>query len=116
MKAGMDFKRPTGFLNSKPRNWIDKTLPACPLCKSHALWEVATEAKLGLNRYHFRCPNCLTVLSIQVGAVVALIWAGSRNFRIEDVGSNSGMNSIVGKEYSVETLQGWANQPKGTPI
>ncbi|MEM3617284.1 MAG: hypothetical protein QXJ31_05160 [Candidatus Bathyarchaeia archaeon] len=117
----MKFERPKGFIGSLPRNWIDKNLPKCPFCKLPSLWEIATEFKLGLNRYHFRCPNCLAILSIPVaaieGATTGLGLTGwllgktaSKNLRIESVGKNENLQHLVGSEFTLQTLQEWAKQ------
>lgn len=116
---GMKFERPTGFVGNKPRNWIDNNLPRCPFCKMPSLWKVAMEFKFtGYNRYHFRCPNCLAVISIPVPRVAGGILIfhhllASKEIKIESVGNNPNLEHLVGAEYSLEILQEWARQVKG---
>lgn len=109
----LDFKRTTGSVYRRPRNWIDKTLPTCPLCRSPSLREVGVHIGLTETRYYFRCPNCQGVLSIREGAIVPVIWRGNTDFRVEDAGSNSAMKDIVAKEYPIKTLQEWATNGRG---
>lgn len=118
----MKFERPKGFMGSMPRNWIDNNLPRCPFCKTPSLWELAMEMKFtSYNRYHFRCPNCMAIISIAVPAVdgttVGLGLTGlvmkktvNKNFRIESMGNNQKLEHLVGAEYPLETLQEWARQ------
>jgi len=118
----MEFKRPTGFAGSTPRNWIDNNLPRCPFCKTPSLWEMGMEYKFtSYNRYHFRCPNCMSVISIAVPAVdkttVGLGLTGllmkktaKKEFKIEEIGNNENMDHLIGAEYSLEVLQEWARQ------
>lgn len=112
----MKFERPRGFVGSKPRNWIDNNLPRCPLCKLPSLWEVGFEMKFtGYNRYHFRCPNCMAIISAPVPAVVRGIvivhaMLAGKNIKIESVGNNENIKHLVGAEYSLEVLQEWARQ------
>jgi hypothetical protein len=110
----LKFKRPQGFVGSIPRNWVDKQLPACPFCKKEAPgWEIAGEAKLGWNRYHFRCPACHGSVSVPVAAVsqggigpqfAILHAAAPKMLTIEDLGT-SGSPLKIGQEVSVEELR-----------
>lgn len=111
----MKFERPKGFVGSIPRNWIDKNLPKCPFCKtSPSLWEGAIEYKwIGINRYHFRCPKCMAVISIPVAAIAGLTIGRlilEKKLRIESVGNHQKLQHLVGEEYSLEVLQEWARR------
>jgi hypothetical protein len=72
------------------------------------------EFKFGLNRYHFRCPNCLGILSAPVamieGATAGLGLTGwllkksvDKTLKVESVG-NSKASVTVGAEFSFEEL------------
>ncbi len=118
----MKFERLNGLSGSIPRNWIDKNLPRCPLCKTPSLWEMAMEMKFtSYSRYHFRCPNCMAIISVAVPAVngttIGLGLTGllmrktvNRNLRIDSTGNNRKLEHLVGAEYSLEILQEWARQ------
>ena len=118
----MKFERPKGFVGSIPRNWIDNNLSRCPFCKTPSLWEIAMEMKLtSYTRYHFRCPNCLSIISIAMpaidGTTIGLGLTGllmkktvNKNFKIGNVGNNANLQHLVGEEYSLEILQEWARQ------
>jgi hypothetical protein len=111
------FERPKGFVGSAPRNWIDKNLARCPLCKTPSLWEVGMEMKFtSYNRYHFRCPNCLAIISIPVPATTGIFGLhsliASKNLKIESVGNNQELQHLTGAEYPLEILQEWARQVK----
>jgi len=73
---------------------------------------------LGLNRYHFRCPQCMAVMSVPVAAVAPAVFpaifmikkvAGSK-VRIEDVGKDQSRSYLVGTEHELSTIQGWTDQ------
>jgi len=122
--SNMKFERPTGFVGGIPRNWIDSNLPQCPFCKLPSLWEFAEEFKathifagvtafIRKKRYFFRCPNCLSIISASEPAVTKsgfLYRLASKGIRIESVGNNEKLQHLVGEEYLLETLQGWARQ------
>jgi len=76
------------------------------------------------NRYHFKCPNCMAILSIAVpavdGATAGLGLTGlimkktvNKNFIIESIGNNSNLKHLVGSEYPLEVLQEWARHIEG---
>jgi hypothetical protein len=112
--AKLKFKRLQFSMVSRPRDWIDTQLPKCPFCKQLAPpWEVAGVDKFGWNRYYFRCPICMSIISIIVEAITAdPLEPGDmvshrvlpKRFRIEDVGS-SGSPLLVGGEISVDDLR-----------
>ena len=109
----MNFERPTNFLGggSSSIKWIDRNFPNCPFCKSLCAWEVAMSFSLGLNRYCYRCPNCMAVISVPVATVEPSILkkiAGSK-LRIEDVGKNQQLSHLIGTEHELATIQGWLN-------
>ena len=111
----MKFHRPKGFVGSKPRNWIDENLPRCPLCKQAPIWEWGLEMKFAIayNRYHFRCQNCMAILSVPTPIVMGLIVGlhtliASKKLKIESVGNNSNLQHLIGSEYPLNVLQGWA--------
>lgn len=113
----MKFNRPKGFIGSKPRNWIDNRLPRCPFCKTPSLWEFGMEMKFAIayNRYHFRCPNCLAILSVPTPIVIGRISGlhsviASKNLKIESIGSNSNLQHLEGAEYPLNILQEWARE------
>jgi len=111
----MKFERPKGFAGSIPRNWIDNNLPRCPLCKTPSLWEIAMEFKFtAYNRYHFRCPNCMAIISAPVPTVSKTFGlhslVASKKLKIESVGNDEKLKHLVGAEYSLEILQEWARQ------
>ena len=121
----MKFERHTGFYGSALRGWIDNNLPRCPFCKTPSLWEYVR--KIGFtpssDRFHFRCPNCMSIISI--ATIVTGLSDGaflfnpihqiakrntSKDFRIESVGNNEKLNHLVGSKYPLEILQEWARQ------
>jgi len=117
----MKFERPTGFVGSIPRNWIDSNLPQCPFCKLPSLWEFAEEFKaihisgpaitLRKKRYFFRCPNCLSIISASEPAVTKggfPYQLANKGIRIESVGNNEKLKHLVGEKYPLVTLQEWA--------
>ena len=85
----MEFQRTTGSVYRRPRNWIDKTLPTCPFCRTSSRWEVGDRHSWSEARYYFRCPNCSGVLSVRDGSFITAIYHGNTDFRVEDAGSNS---------------------------
>lgn len=127
----MKFKRPKGFSGSKSRNWIDNALPVCPFCHNRPLWEFATQFKLSWHLIHFRCPDCMAILSIPVveiaGPVVGVAWllrkASQKKIvlKVESIGDNPEMQSYLGKELPLENLQQLASAQAfcgkcGTPM
>ena len=118
----MKFERPTGFEGSIPINWIDGNLPRCPFCKLSSLWEFAEEFKathisfigtfIRKKHYFFRCPNCLSVISVSELAVTKggfLYRLANKSIRIESVGNNEKLKHLVGEKYPLATLQEWAS-------
>ncbi|MCW3984844.1 MAG: hypothetical protein NWE91_00285 [Candidatus Bathyarchaeota archaeon] len=110
----MKLKRPTGFMGSIPRDWIDKKLPKCPFCGQVPVWEYGLQMKMfGANRYHFRCTKCRGIISIPVavvggGGMGAMGLAGlvthaasDKEFKIESVGSNSNLSHLVGEKLRI---------------
>ncbi len=111
----LKFVRTKGLVGSMPRNWIDRTLPRCPFCKTaEPLWESAMEHKMKLNLYHFRCAKCGGIVSIPVAAVAntapltlagALLHAkAERSFTVESIGS-SGSQLAAGTKLAVEEMR-----------
>lgn len=124
-EKGLKFSRPTGFIGHSLKDWADERLPKCPLCEStDPRWEFAEVWSWiipRLNRVHYRCQSCLGTLSIAQGAVAArksLMFVGwrpllSETLKIESVGKNQTLQSLVGEEHPLATFQNWANQTEG---
>lgn len=122
----MEFKRPDGLIGSIPRNWIDTNLSRCPFCKTPSLWELGHQLKLSfmsISRFHFKCPNCLSIVSIEEAAInppIALSFTDllitkkmtNKKLKVESVGKNPNMQQLVGEEYPLNVLQEWARQIK----
>lgn len=122
----MNFERPKGLIGSVPRNWIDTNLSRCPFCKMPSLWELGEQFKLSfmsISRFHFRCPNCLSIVSIEEAVInppVALSFTDmlinrkltNKKLKVESVGKNQNMQQLVGQEYPLNVLQEWARQLK----
>ena len=113
----MEFRRTAGEGGASQR-WIDHNLPTCPLCRSPALWGVATGVEqLALERWYFQCPNCKAVMStIPDTAVSALAppinvtkAALEVNLRVESV-QRSEDEDFVGEEFPLHELQQWAEE------
>lgn len=112
----MKFERTHGLWGSSPRNWIDSNLPRCPFCKTPSLWELGGEMKFtSYSRYHFRCPNCMAIISASAPRVSKEVFGlhsllANKNLKIESIGNNSSLQHLVGSEYPLEVLQEWARQ------
>lgn len=112
----MQFDRPKGFMGGKPRDWIDNKLPNCPFCKLPSLWEYGMELKfMGYSRYHFRCPNCLAIISVPVptvagGLLIIHSLIAGENMKIDSMGKNDDVAGEVGEEYPLEVFQKWARK------
>ncbi|MCW4018070.1 MAG: hypothetical protein NWF00_05260 [Candidatus Bathyarchaeota archaeon] len=127
----MEFERPKGFTGSAPRNWIDKNLARCPLCKTPSLWEIGFDINpkesdrsffKRFSRYYFRCSNCLSVLSVDSPMIdmpfssvpLTNAWlfrkAADKTLKIESVGNNVNLSHLVGAKYPLDTLQAWARE------
>ena len=72
---------------------------------------------ISLNRYYFRRPNCLAVLSAAVAFVsrTSLTFLASKllvpeKVKIESVGNNGKLQHFEGKEYPLKVLQEWAKE------
>lgn len=119
----MAFKRHEGFSGKIPQQYIDKNLVNCPICGStHPHWSIDMKMKLDLdgNRYLFKCEDCGGILSASVPDVTgvnktALTTTGLiKKFRgkknrvvymtIEDIGTQTNMNSYVGVEMPLDDL------------
>jgi hypothetical protein len=80
------------------------------------------ELSIGLNRHHFRCPNCLGIVSVPVAAIskpmMPATWmlkqVATKDLKIESVGNSKASADLVGKEFPLATLQEWANSSPGT--
>jgi len=113
----VEFRRTAGEGGAAQR-WIDHNMPTCPLCRTPALWGVATGAdQLALGRWYFQCPNCKAVMStIPDTAVSALAepvnvtkTALAVNLRIESVERDED-EDFVGEEFPLYELQQWAEE------
>ena len=93
--------KPRAINNAK--NWMHKKLAICPFCKKPSQWEVRLEYKL-INRYLFRCPNCLSVISIPVTVVSGFTLFQDKSFTVERVGSNCKFQDLVGTKQTPEKL------------
>lgn len=108
----VEYQRPTGLMGSRPREWIDDTLPACPMCHTGIpKWHMKMqfEGWKDYTRYFFRCSNCHGELSIPVETVSPSgSWNGSRppskDLRLESKGLAEHEFS-VGCEYRPEELR-----------
>jgi len=72
---------------------------------------------ISLNRYYFRRPNCLAVLSAAVAFAsrASLTFLASKllvpeKLKIESVGNNGKLQLFEGKEYRLKILQEWAKE------
>lgn len=72
---------------------------------------------ISLNRYYFRRPNCLAVLSAAVAFVsrTSLTFLASKllvpeKVKIESVENNGKLQHSEGKEYPLKLLQEWAKE------
>ena len=93
------------------RRWMDKNLPVCPFCRKTPGWEAKLERSL-INRYHFRCVNCLSVISIPVNVVTGFSFSKDKSFIVEYVGSNVTLQYLEGKKQPLSKLQESNFQPK----
>lgn len=128
----MGFKRMEGFVGSVPQGFIDGKVKICPLCGTtnpHWAIDQKMQMKLEGNLYLFKCEQCNGVLSAPVCDVTGMNntvftttgllkkFSGKKNgvtyMRIHDAG-NSGVDSLVGNEYSLEDLNLMASQKAGT--
>ncbi len=139
----MEFKRTEGLVGSAPRKWMDSKLPKCPFCKESVLWELAVERgqfwfeipQKWFKAYHFRCPKCLSLLSIPANAVISmpLMYDGSiygmfnlaRQVKakreeepwdgkvlVQNTGNSAEFKHLVGTEVLLQELQDLARQTK----
>ena len=118
----MKFNRPNEGTGRVVINWIENNLSTCPLCKTSALWEIAmTISSISYNRYHFRCQNCMALISIAVSAIIGaskgLGIAGTvkeeyvtNDLKIESIGNNQKLEHLVGKEYPLKQVQDWVKE------
>lgn len=113
----MEFRRDEGEGGTAQR-WVDHNLPRCPMCKSGALWEVASGfGQLAQPRWFFRCPNCGVVISTTPDTPVSAIQepvtvvkaALAVNVRVESV-ERSEDEDFVGEEFPLAELQEWADE------
>jgi len=97
-------------------------MPRCPFCKTPSLWKYARKMGFTLSsiRYHFRCPNCMSIIStptitldrgiLDVDLISFLVKrVTSKKFRVESVGKNEKLQHFVDEEYTLETLQQWSS-------
>ncbi len=111
----LNFKRHSGLWMGGPTKWMDKKFPVCPLCKKTSLWEYGSSPQSAIPpriaRFHFRCPKCGGVLSISLYVVRRsaglLSLFTPENAIIENVGTNSALQHLVGREYPIKELQEW---------
>jgi hypothetical protein len=112
----MAFKKVTGFVGSKPNNFIHTKLPVCPMCGQETGWEI--DQKIGMlnSLYFFRCEKCLAVLSTPVNDIakinttVMLVkkMSGKKAltpyFKVVDVGNMQTTQLHKDREYELSEL------------
>ncbi len=129
----MAFKRMEGFAGSVPQGFIDRNVKICPLCGSQTPhWNIDQKLQMKLegNLYLFQCEQCKGVLSSPVPDVTGFNntaltttgllkkLSGKQNgviyMRIYDAGNNSNLNSMNGKEYTLQELNQMALEKVGS--
>ncbi|MBR3575956.1 MAG: hypothetical protein IKL42_00960, partial [Clostridia bacterium] len=123
------FKRMEGFVGSTPQRFIDTKVRKCPFCKTdspHWALDMKMQMKMEGNLYLFKCEKCNGILSSPVADVTGennsilstpglfKKLSGKKNgiiyIRIEEVGNSGFSLETIGKEYSLEEINGLAEE------
>ncbi len=117
----MKFERYTGFMGRIPQNFVDKSLPVCPICNQSSLWllhiaqkqvKLFPVQKKDLT-YYVKCEHCGMVMHTvihQIGDNTPheVTSPSPRNnitmMTIDVVGGNAENFDLAGKEMSIWEL------------
>lgn len=103
MEDDMDFQRYYDGVGLIVQNKISDSFSFCPLCNTHAEWEIVFDFKGNIICVLAKCPNC--------GGIIKTIFDFANNqsintFTVSDLGSNNVNNLMQGVNYTAPTVRG----------